>query len=763
MNQRQKHSRHPSSAGAPASAALSTSSAGSSFVEWVTIGLLVLVPIAFSRWTEDAWDFPKGILLTVGAMLLGGWVLAAELAGLQRLGFVPWARSLGPRLGSLIRRDRVGGAMILFVISSALSTLLSSNPGLGLHGVRNSYSGFLVAVATATVYFASRSLSTSPTWFRRLCVSTAIAAAFASLYGIIQFFGRDPISWGMVPFLRGMRRAAGTLGQPNLLGCYVVMALPLIAWLVVQSKSWSGRAAWGATGVFSLVALGMTFSRGSWMAFGVAVIVGLMLLVWTRPAENAAAKQSRYRTARAVTIGLVALLAIGGFVTSRTPMGSNLVARAREIASLREKANASRIESWRLGTLIGASKPLIGIGTDQFGMEFPAYRTPMYYRLEFGSIPMTAHNQAVNLFATQGVLGLLAGVLIVVFTAHSVWRLLRRREPWLHGATVAAATALSAFLFWDLVNYTVAALGTLAAALTGWVTAAADSPRSESETAPAARRISRPAWAVAVAGLAMVLAAIPLVVRPVLAQNARREAMREADASPRQIERLKRAAAWAPWEERYQHHLAGAYATAAFAQPDVAGRVDLLNQARLAAEKAIQADPRAALSRARYAWILAHLSLAGVQDIGVDRIRHEFEQAIARDPANPNILEFAAETWLMFRRHDDARAAALQCVRLYPDYARPLSFIGLIALREKRWGDAADTLRLAAERNWRGDQKLKAFTLNNLSAAYIELGRFQDARSAAGLALQNDPELEAASQNWTVATEGLEAGTARPK
>ena len=48
--------------------------------EKILLVLLVLLPTAFSRWTEDAWDFPKGALLTTGGLLLAGWGLAWFLA-----------------------------------------------------------------------------------------------------------------------------------------------------------------------------------------------------------------------------------------------------------------------------------------------------------------------------------------------------------------------------------------------------------------------------------------------------------------------------------------------------------------------------------------------------------------------------------------------------------------------------------------------------------------------------------------------------------
>ena len=65
-------SQRPAQRPTPAAA----TSVGAPVAETVLLALLVLLPIGFSRWTEDAWDFPKGTFLLTGALLLAAWGLA---------------------------------------------------------------------------------------------------------------------------------------------------------------------------------------------------------------------------------------------------------------------------------------------------------------------------------------------------------------------------------------------------------------------------------------------------------------------------------------------------------------------------------------------------------------------------------------------------------------------------------------------------------------------------------------------------------------
>src|SRR5262249_33717332 len=89
-----------------------------SLAERILLALLLLIPVVFSVWTEDTWDFPKSNLLIVGALALACLALASELARIQARGFGTWAGEAMGRLGRTIRQDPLGGAMLLFVVSS---------------------------------------------------------------------------------------------------------------------------------------------------------------------------------------------------------------------------------------------------------------------------------------------------------------------------------------------------------------------------------------------------------------------------------------------------------------------------------------------------------------------------------------------------------------------------------------------------------------------------------------------------------------------
>ena len=60
-----------------------------------------------------------------------------------------------------------------------------------------------------------------------------------SAYGVIQFLGLDFLQWGQLPF--EPNRAFSTYGNPDLLGGFIVLALPLALALVFAAEDLKWR------------------------------------------------------------------------------------------------------------------------------------------------------------------------------------------------------------------------------------------------------------------------------------------------------------------------------------------------------------------------------------------------------------------------------------------------------------------------------------------------------------------------------------------
>lgn len=729
-----------------------------SFEDWVLVGLLALVPVVFSRVTAECFEIPQTVLLTTGGLLLVWWRLAGSLDSMRRTGLSGWIPSLLGRIGSSLKRDPLGIAILLFLASATASTLASPNPAQSLHGAPDSTAGLVAAVSTAVVYFASRAASGGQTAaLVRFARAAGFAGAIAVLYSFIQLAGLDPLVWGRTATFGGNVRVFGTLGHPNMLGAYLLMTVPLAAWLATRSRSGIERAMWSLLVTASLIVIATTLSRGAWIGLVAAVLAWLLLGARARGGRSASPRPL-HRTRRipgTVTLSVVALAA-AAVLMARSPMGGTLATRVRQIASLNAPTTQSRLHIWRAGWRMARDHPALGVGLDAFGVAFPRYRTSAYWRIEWGKTPNKAHNEPLQILATQGVSGGIAALLVVVLAGLSIWRATRAPDPAVRMGAAAAGASLVGFAVQNLANFTVVALGTLTAALLGWLsTAVATSVPERREAGSRGRHATAPAWTYLAAAFPVAYLFAQLVVLPIRAQIYEKEAISAPIGSPARAFALKRAAALAPWDSRYEDRLGVSLLEQAGRDPDPGRRPGTLREARGAERRAIRIEPENGYYYCNLGRVQAAQTQLRPPEATVRDVRISFAQALERDSVNAQIMDLASNALFTSGDAATARAIALRSAALYPDLAQPLAFLGYEGLIEQRWRDAADTLEVAVRREWWDEKVAKATTWSNLSAAYLALDRNEDAMHAAEEALLIQPDNRDAQGNRELARERL--------
>src|SRR5256885_9382224 len=138
-------------------------------------------------------------------------------------------------------------------------------------------------------------------------------------------------------------------------------------------------------------------------------------------------------------------------------------------------------------------------------------------------------------------------------------------------------------------------------------------------------------------------------------------------------DRLGRAAALAPWDARYPMELGRALLESAFTGPDPGRRAEDLAQARAAFERAAFLAPRDGEAQAMVARAKAAQAAAHPGAVPAAEIEAGFDRAIGLEPRNANVLELAAQGYLEMGRTAEARAVALRCAHLFPEFALPMA------------------------------------------------------------------------------------------
>jgi len=380
-------------------------------VPWLCLHLAVgLVPLAMADFTWlgfslpltfDSFDAPKVFLLQVLTLVsLGAWGWGALTHGTQ------------------VWRSRAFWLLLAFLAWAGLATLFSIHLPTALVGKARRLEGWLTFACYAWLLFLAVQEVRSAERLRSLARTLVLAGSVVAVYGLLQYFGLDPIERSSVPF--ESHRAYSTLGNPDLLGGYLLFPLPLALALALTEA----RRAWKAVywvGFLLLVGVWVTaFVRGAWIGgvIALAIVVLLAARLRLRPGWLDVAFV-------AASAGSAALF-VGRSLGSDSEV-TNFASRVRSIFSFGEGSAQTRFEIWQTALTAIRERPLLGYGPDTFRLVFPRYKPAAYVR-DAGhlSVADNAHNYVLQTATGLGVPGalLLYGFFGVVLVG-SLWRILR--------------------------------------------------------------------------------------------------------------------------------------------------------------------------------------------------------------------------------------------------------------------------------------------------------------------------------------------------
>lgn len=239
---------------------------------------------------------------------------------------------------------------------------------------------------------------------RRLLVDALLAAsiliAYAGLAQVWVWIQGGGLSNGLV--LATLLRPVSTLGNPNTLGAFLVLLLPLTLDRVLNARQRLARMLYAVLFAVSLLLLAMSFSRGGWIGSVAAFAVYGALTLNLRDLARL------WATRRAWVIGVGIVLVAG--ISAIALVGFNSLNTAGRTFDLRAFIWNTALESF-------SSKPVTGYGLFTFGGQL-ALRN---------STPFTephshAHNLPLHVVAELGIVGLVALVVTLIFAVRAFMR-----------------------------------------------------------------------------------------------------------------------------------------------------------------------------------------------------------------------------------------------------------------------------------------------------------------------------------------------------
>lgn len=287
--------------------------------------------------------------------------------------------------------------MLLFIFLMA-SLFFSSDFNVSWFGSYGRFEGFtswffyLLWMLLTWVYLESSSDQKWHNIIYFLKVAT-ISSLVVSIYAIFQILGFDFVTWSEPAHLTG--RAISFFGQPNYLASWLMLVIPVNAYLIYQSSKLKLKFFWSFVFILNLTALLSTGSRAIFLVF---LLISFIWLIFFLKKTNRLSKKNIYLIIAATFILGVVFLVSLAFTN---------YSRFEELTNLKKGSVSDRFILWHSGFSAFLEKPLFGYGLDnQAQAYFPKYEVDWALYSPPNVYSDRAHNLILDILLSVGILGL---------------------------------------------------------------------------------------------------------------------------------------------------------------------------------------------------------------------------------------------------------------------------------------------------------------------------------------------------------------------
>jgi O-antigen ligase len=338
---------------------------------------------------------------------------------------------------TIIHPDSINALILVYALLLVVSSVFALDPFRALLGTYGRVEG----LSTMFVYFmlflmARASAPLKDKHWDILLVVVSIVA----IYGILQTFNIDPIPRDYIR--EGWIRAFSTIGNPNFLGSYLVLAIPLAMHRYLhQHKSYAL-----VMYTIMLYALLATMTRGAWIGFFGAMIV-YFGLAWFHRSSLSITKQRimALTLVSVVTVILYNGLSDGGFLARLITIGTD-VTTIIEGGEVIDRVGSSRMYIWLKTIDLIQMRPFLGFGLENLGLAFHEYFSADLIN-HWGDLVILdkAHNEYLNIAVTSGIPSLLVYVSLIALIIKKGWAKLVSTSIGLGLLTAITGYAFQAF------------------------------------------------------------------------------------------------------------------------------------------------------------------------------------------------------------------------------------------------------------------------------------------------------------------------------
>ena len=330
------------------------------------------------------------------------------------------------------RRKRVIRVEGMDILVSVFSIFLAAG-GVISADVSSSVPKMLVYVCFIFMYFIAKNTVRTEALLRSCASSLCASAALVAAIGIFQYFiGDVSTAWQDTSMFSGIPgRAVSSFGNPNVLGEYLILVLPVIFAFFITAKNIKEKGAYFFVFMLCSCCLIFTWSRGAWLGFTFAVILFILF------------KSHKFFAGIILLFPAIALGATFIF-------NQNIIDRLLSIGNTADSSTMYRLNIWRGVLKMFSEKGMlgIGIGEEAFGSVFPKYAVA-----GTAAAPHT-HSLYLQIISEMSIFALVAfTVLCLAFFSHNFAYIHRTANAKDRTLAVGFMCGIAAFLVQGFTDY----------------------------------------------------------------------------------------------------------------------------------------------------------------------------------------------------------------------------------------------------------------------------------------------------------------------
>lgn len=331
--------------------------------------------------------------------------------------------------------------VLLYMIFTIISGIFSEHFPDTIFGVSR-----FEGIFTICIYcFTFMAVSAFPCRKKYIFAAFSVAVTLFSALCAVQIFGYNPLSLypdGMNFYDAGVKYTTafiGTVGNTNLSGAFICLALPFLAVMMLKSKA--------KERILLIIPISLLIFTALKMGVASTILGLLACFVICLPLVLGFSKKATVLYFICLAVCVLALLAVIYFY----PFENGFFFEMSEVlhGNFDESFGSGRIRIWKnvLGEI--GDRPVFGKGPDTMQTEkFPAFER---YYPALGKVKRTgidvAHNEPLNILYHQGIIGLVTYLGFVFCVLKAVWKNRKDRVVLSLGCGIVGYLVQSFFTF----------------------------------------------------------------------------------------------------------------------------------------------------------------------------------------------------------------------------------------------------------------------------------------------------------------------------